>query len=30
LPSRRPLLIPFTEEWLTYNDRNQKPKVRYF
>ena len=30
LPNRRPLLIPFTEEWLTYNDRNQKPKVRYF
>lgn len=30
LPERRPLLIPFTEEWLTYNDRNQKPRVRYF
>lgn len=27
---RRPLLIPFTEEWLMYNDRNQKPPVRFF
>jgi predicted phage terminase large subunit-like protein len=26
----RPLLIPFTEKWIEYNDRNQKPKVRYF
>lgn len=32
LPSEtaRPLLIPFTEKWLEYNDRNEKPKVRYF
>jgi predicted phage terminase large subunit-like protein len=32
LPSHesRPLLVPFTEAWLTYNDRNEKPKVRYF
>lgn len=32
LPSQesRPLLIPFTEKWLEYNDRNQKPAVRYF
>jgi predicted phage terminase large subunit-like protein len=30
LPERRPLLIPFTEKWLEYNDRNEKPKVRYF
>lgn len=27
---RRPLLVPFTEAWLEYNDRNQKPKVRHF
>ncbi len=27
---RRPLLIPFTEEWLTYNDRNKAPKERFF
>lgn len=26
----KPLLIPFTEKWLMYNDRNDKPKVRYF
>lgn len=32
LPSvtSRPILVPFTEAWLTYNDRNEKPKVRYF
>jgi hypothetical protein len=32
LPSAesRPLLVPFTEAWLTYNDRNEKPKVRYW
>lgn len=32
LPSAttKPLLVPFTEAWLTYNDRNQTPKVRYF
>jgi|SRR5579859_4938137 len=28
--SHRPLLVPFTEKWLEYNDRNQKPAVRYF
>ncbi len=28
--SSRPLLVPFTEKWLEYNDRNQKPAVRYF
>jgi len=27
---RKPDLVPYTEAWLTYNDRNQKPKVRYF
>jgi predicted phage terminase large subunit-like protein len=26
----KPLLIPFTEAWLMYNDAAQKPKVRYF
>lgn len=26
----KPLLVPFTEKWLEYNDRNDKPKVRYF
>lgn len=26
----RPQLTPFTEKWLTYNDRNNEPKVRYF
>ena len=25
-----PLLVPFTEKWLEYNDRNEQPKVRYF
>ena len=25
-----PLLIPFTEKWLEFNDHNAKPKVRYF
>jgi predicted phage terminase large subunit-like protein len=32
LPSAttKPLLVPFTEAWLMYNDRNEKPKVRYF
>ena len=29
-PERKPQLIPFTEEWLEYNDRNKKPAVRYF
>jgi hypothetical protein len=28
--SSRPLLVPFTEKWLEYNDRNDKPKVRFF
>jgi predicted phage terminase large subunit-like protein len=28
--SERPILVPFTEAWLTYNDRPNKPKVRYF
>lgn len=26
----KPLLVPFTEKWLEYNDRSQEPKVRYF
>lgn len=26
----RPLLVPFTESWLEYNDRSNKPAVRYF
>jgi predicted phage terminase large subunit-like protein len=26
----RPMIVPFTEAWLTFNDRNEKPKVRYF
>lgn len=26
----RPLLVPFTEKWLEYNDRANEPKVRYF
>jgi phage terminase large subunit-like protein len=26
----RPILVPFTEKWIEYNDRNEKPKVRYF
>ena len=32
LPSetRKPLLVPFTEAWLMFNDKDQKPKVRYF
>jgi len=32
LPSRaKPdILTPFTEKWLTYNDREQQPEVRYF
>jgi predicted phage terminase large subunit-like protein len=32
LPSHtsRPVLVPFTEAWLEFNDRNEKPKVRYF
>lgn len=30
LVQTKPLLVPFTEAWLTYNDAQQKPKVRYF
>jgi predicted phage terminase large subunit-like protein len=32
VPSResKPLLVPFTEAWLMYNDKAEKPKVRYF
>jgi predicted phage terminase large subunit-like protein len=32
LPSetRKPLLVPFTEAWLMFNDKDQKPQVRYF
>jgi len=32
LPSAttKPWLTPFTEAWLTFNDRNEKPKVRYY
>jgi hypothetical protein len=26
----KPLVVPFTAAWLEYNDRNAKPKVRYF
>lgn len=26
----RPLLIPFTEKWLEYNERSAEPTVRYF
>ncbi len=25
-----PNLVPFTEAWLMFNDRNEKPKVRYW
>ena len=27
---RKPILVPFTEAWLMYNDKADKPKVRYF
>ncbi len=27
---KTPMLVPFSEAWLMYNDRNDKPKVRYF
>lgn len=30
LAESKPLLIPFTEKWIEYNDREMKPKVRYF
>lgn len=32
LPSTttRPILIPFSAAWLEYNERNDKPKVRYY
>lgn len=26
----KPNLVPYTEAWLEYNDRNAKPKTRYF
>lgn len=26
----KPVLLPFTEAWLTFNDKPDKPKVRYF
>lgn len=26
----RPMLVPFTEQWLEWNDQSTKPKVRYF
>lgn len=26
----KPSIVPYTEQWLEYNDRNQRPKVRYF
>lgn len=29
-PESRPILKPFTEAWLMYNDKGDKPKVRYF
>lgn len=27
---RKPLLVPFTEKWLEFNERNEKPAVRYY
>jgi predicted phage terminase large subunit-like protein len=32
LPSTetKSIIVPFTEAWLTYNDRPDKPRVRYF
>ena len=32
IPTRdsKPLIIPFTEAWLTYNDKPDKPTQRYF
>ncbi len=27
---KRPILVPFTEKWIEFNDRSDKPKVRYF
>jgi predicted phage terminase large subunit-like protein len=29
-PPRRDILVPFTEAWLEFNERNQKPKERFF
>ena len=26
----KPLLVPFTEKWIEFNDKDQKPKVRYY
>lgn len=28
--TRKPALVPFTEAWLEFNDRDKKPAVRYF
>jgi predicted phage terminase large subunit-like protein len=30
LPNRRPLLVPFSEEWLMFSEHMGKPRVRYF
>jgi hypothetical protein len=30
LSASKDILVPFTERWLEYNDRNKAPKVRYF
>lgn len=30
LAEAKPLLVPFTSAWIEYNDRNEKPKVRYW
>lgn len=27
---KKPLVVPFTEAWLEFNDRNAKPKTRFF
>ena len=26
----KPLLVPFTEKWIEFNDKDQKPRVRYY
>ena len=26
----KPLLVPFTEKWIEFNDKDQQPKVRYY
>jgi len=28
--TKTPILVPFTEAWIEYNDQANKPKVRYF